>query len=237
MDSRVDHRLLEHLRHVQSGVLARWRLKDAGLNDNDIERMIRRRDLTPAHPGVYVDHTGPLTPRQREWVAVLAYWPAALCHESAVPRLRPLTIHVGVDLHRTLQPIAGTELHRIAHLQERTDWRAAPPRTKVDHATIDVMVKRITGDDVAGAYAALAEACFSATRPDRVERALARRARVPHRGLVAGMLSDLRTGACSVLERGSRQPGVVGRRCQARPRGARGQRHRHGSAHLRARVR
>jgi hypothetical protein len=202
MASDIDHRRLEFLRYAQSGVLARRQLLEVGLSSSDIDRLVRRREWRVAHPGVLVDHTGPLTWAQREWVAVLAMWPAALCHESAIPGVPTREIHVAIGLHRTLRPLPGTRLHPTAHLEERVDWRASPPRIRTDHAIVDLMSRRIKCSDVAGAYAALAQACFSATTPDRVERALGRRARVAGRPLISGMLSDLRTGACSVLERG-----------------------------------
>jgi len=198
----VDERRLEFLTFVQSGVLARRQLLEVGLSANDLRRMLRRRELVIAAPGVYVDHTGPLTWRQREWVAVLAAWPAALCCESAIPGMAAKEIGVAVGLHRTLVPLPGTRLHPMACLDERVDWRASPPRVRPTHAVIDVMTRRIRDDDIAGAYGALCQACYAATSPDRIARALARRSRVSGRALIVGMLSDLRTGACSVLERG-----------------------------------
>ena len=62
----------------QDGVIARWQALAAGATDSDIERRLRRREWARVSPGVYVDHTGPLTWRQRAWAAVLAVWPAAL---------------------------------------------------------------------------------------------------------------------------------------------------------------
>ena len=47
--------------------------------------MLRRHELTDVHRGVYVSHSGQLTLRQQHWAAVLAYWPAALAHVSALP--------------------------------------------------------------------------------------------------------------------------------------------------------
>jgi hypothetical protein len=212
MTTGLDASGLRFLRETQNGVLARSQLHEEGLTDNDVARLLRRRELNVVHPGVYVDHTGPLTWPQREWAAVLACSPAArgqdrsrgaaLCDESAVPGLTPPTIHVAIGLHRSVLAPAGVELHSNAHLAERVDWRAGPPRMRTDEAVLDVMVKRIAAGDVAGSYAALATACFKATSADRVERALTRRSRVAGRKLVAGMLEDLRTGACSVLERG-----------------------------------
>ncbi|RHW26562.1 hypothetical protein D0Z08_14010 [Nocardioides immobilis] len=197
----IDTRTLDHLSWLQHGVLARRQFLDAGVTDNDIERWVRRRRLVAARPGVYVNHTGPLTPAQREWVAVLAAWPAALSHESAIPGLRSDRVQVAIDVRRTIE-LPGVQVHRMAHFAERTDWRAAPPRIKVADAVIDVMSGRISNDDVAGAYAALATATHAATQPDRIARALARRERVAGRGLIAGMVADVEAGACSVLERG-----------------------------------
>lgn len=201
MTSRIDARALDHLSWLQHGVIARRQLLESGVTDNDIERWVRRRQLAVVLPGVYVNHTGPLTPPQREWSAVLAAWPAALSHESALPALRTDRIHVAIDVRRTVD-VPGVCVHRMAHLDSRADWRSAPPRLRTAEAVIDVMSARIAGDDFAGAYAALATACFASTRPERVAAALARRARVPGRRLIAAMLRDLEEGLCSVLERG-----------------------------------
>jgi len=56
----------------QDGVIARRQLLALGFAPHDIARLLRRRELARAFDGVYVNHTGPLTPRQRTWVAVLA---------------------------------------------------------------------------------------------------------------------------------------------------------------------
>lgn len=68
----------------QSGVVSRAQLVGLGLGGHDIRRLQRRRELVGMHPGVYVDHTGGLSWIQRAWVGVLAVWPAALCHTSAL---------------------------------------------------------------------------------------------------------------------------------------------------------
>lgn len=202
MGTSIDHRRLEFLRHVQHGVLSRRQLLDAGLAEHDLRRMLRGRPLRMVHRGVYVDHTGPLTHRQREWVAVLACWPAALDRESAIPGVRAPVIRVAIGRGRTVQPPDGVDLLRTAHLSERTDWRAAPPRVRAEHAVIDVMAERIAGDDIAGAFGVLAQACHAATTPDRITAALAARERVGGRRVIEQLVADRRTGACSVLERG-----------------------------------
>jgi hypothetical protein len=71
----------------QDGVVARSQLLAAGATEADLRRALRRRDLTAIHEGVYVDHTGPPTWRQRAWAAVLAVQPAALYDVSALRAL------------------------------------------------------------------------------------------------------------------------------------------------------
>jgi hypothetical protein len=190
------------LRWHQSGVVARRQILELGGTDKDIARMLRRKQLVQVHPGVYVDHTGPLTANQRRWVAVLARWPAALARESALGEPTAGVIHLAVDRDRKVDPLPGVEIHRMTDLQRRTDWRATPPQIRPHESVVDTMVAKLDEDDVAEAFAVLARACFRHTNPDRIARALVGRRRVRHRRIITGLVEDFRTGACSVLERG-----------------------------------
>lgn len=80
----MDAKELAGLLEAQSGVIRRRQVLDLGGNDNDIERLLRRRQWARVHTGVYVDHTGPLSWLQRAWAAVLLHWPAALAGASAL---------------------------------------------------------------------------------------------------------------------------------------------------------
>jgi len=80
------------LLRTQDGVISRTQVIDAKLTDNDIRRLIRRREWAQIHPGVYINHTGPPTWKQRAWAAVLTCAPAALCH---APRSARTTDRVG----------------------------------------------------------------------------------------------------------------------------------------------
>ncbi|WP_202033191.1 type IV toxin-antitoxin system AbiEi family antitoxin domain-containing protein [Nocardioides sp. WS12] len=195
--------LQELLVREQHGVVSRQQLLALGATDHDIARMVRRRELTAPCPGVYVDHTGRLTRAQREWVALFTCAPAALSHESAMPGGDPPVVHVCVGPDRTVRRMAGVVVHRTAHLATRVDWRRRPPRMAPEHATVDVMESRIRSGDVAGAYAALTRACYTReVGPPILRSALAHRARVTRRALIAGMIDDVEHGANSVLERG-----------------------------------
>lgn len=192
---------LEHLlRWSQSGVVAREQLAELGATHGDIERMLRRRELTRVRPGVFVNHTGPLTPSQLEWVAVLAAWPAALSHASAAPGLkRPGQIHLAIAHGRKLRPTAGVTLHRTTDFVARVAWNESPPRVRSAHAVIDVMA---SSADVASMFAALSTA--AQTRevwPESLREAVATRLRLKHRALIEAMIEDFSVGANSVLER------------------------------------
>lgn len=200
----INHPELVHLlRWIQDGVVTRWQLLALGATPEDIRRMVRRNELRRVHPGVFVNHTGRLTHVQREWVAVFAAWPAVLARESALPDPPTAAIHVAVALGRKVQVPEWVRTHRTAHLDARADWRVSPPRMGLEHALIDTMSARIADDDVPGAFAALTRTAHTRrTEPDQILVVLASRARVAHRATIQGLVTDLRDGACSVLERG-----------------------------------
>lgn len=191
------------LEYVQSGVVARFQLLAAGASDADIDRMIRRRELTVVHPGVYVAHSGPLVRAQREWVAVLAAWPAALADAAALPWETGAPITVAVEHGRKVKAPAGVRIRQVRHLTDRLRQGAEPPRLQVEHAVVDLMSRLAVSGDLPEAYAVLARACFARrTTPDAIAATLGSRERVAGRRVILGMLEDVRSGACSVLERG-----------------------------------
>lgn len=201
----IDSAAVAELLRVQDGVVTRRQLFEHGAQLHDLQRLVRRRELSRIHNGVYVNHTGPLTRRQREWAAVLAAWPAALAGASALPRAAPGSVHIAVTRGRTVRTQPGVVVQRTTDLQQRVLWNRAPPRLRIEHAVIDVMSERIHGGDVAGAFAVLTEVAQSRqTTVDRILTALEERRRVPGRTLIAAMLTDLRDGVCSVIERGYR---------------------------------
>jgi hypothetical protein len=204
MPSTLDVDGLHHLlNRVQDGVVSRRQILELEGDDNDIERMLRRRELTTVHTGVYVNHTGALSREQREWAAVHAFWPAALALESALPGHPLDVVKVAVAIDRRVKDPPKVRAHPTTDFDNRVAWRAAPPRINLEHATIDVMSRRLADGNVAGAFATLAEVCQTRrTDPDRIAAVLAERARVPGRSTIRALLEDLRDGACSVLERG-----------------------------------
>ena len=207
MDVTALATLLDH----QEGVLSRTQVLAHGATDNDIARMLRRREWAQVHPGVYVDHTGPLTRGQREWAAILYYAPAALTGHSALrwyglgeTRDLPLrsqreVVHLAVERHRRVSARPGVRLSRLTRFEEDVfhDW--SPPRVRLEHAVLDVAA---ASTREAGAVAVIADAVQGRrTTAQRLLAALDVRPRLRHRSLLRSILSDVAAGTYSVLER------------------------------------
>lgn len=190
------------LRSVQDGVVTRRQLLAHGATAKDVERLQRRKDLRSVHRGIYVNHTGELTRAQREWIAVLAAWPAALARESALGQRVGPVVDIAIHPGRKVKVPSWVSVERVTDLDARAHTRALPPRMRVEHAVLDVMIRHLD-DDLPSAFAALARATYGRrTTPATVLVALASRTRVPHRATLTSLVEDLRDGACSVLERG-----------------------------------
>lgn len=180
----------------QQGIVSRRQALAAGLSTAAIEWRLARGDWVAVHPGVYAARTGPLSRGQREWAAVLLYWPAALSHESAIGRESD-RIHIAVDRHRHLVERPGIVLHRVAGFEERVFWNLSPPAIQYEHAVLDVAEEAEELD----AIAVLAGACGSRrTWAARLAETLASRGRSRRRAWLAALLQDIEAGTCSVLE-------------------------------------
>ena len=190
---------LDELMRQQDGVVTRRQALDAGLRAHHIRRLLRRNEWARVHDGVYVDHTGPLTWRQRAWAAVLYAAPAALCLESALFG-KGEVVHVAVARGRSgLAELPGVQFHHLAHLGEQVLWNVCPPRQRYEEAALDVASR--AGSEV-DAIAVLANACQSRrTTATRLLHALDARQRIRRRGRLRAILLDIADGTCSVLER------------------------------------
>lgn len=206
--SQLDHAALDHLLALQHGVVSRRQILAIRGRQSDIRRRIRRRELSVVHPGVYINHTGALTREQREWAAVLHYWPAAAHRDSAlrlygVRRDRDKVrsdapVHVAVDATRTVVPVPGVVVERVRNVRVWLDGYRYPPRVKVELA----LLKVASDLDLDGAVAVLADACAQRkTTPEALVEALRRLSRLPGREALLEILDDVASGAHSVLER------------------------------------
>jgi hypothetical protein len=227
---------LDDLLELQAGVISRRQALRLGLAPHDLERKLRRREWVRVLPGVFLDHTGEPSWEQRAWAGVLYYWPAVLCHESALRAHGALAgkiddgaIHVAVTRHRHVGILPGYRVRRVAHLDTGAQWHLAPPRMKVEDAAIDVAAESETEFT---AFEILAEICRSRrTTPQRLGRTARSRARLRRRELLLAIVDDLAAGVGSVLERGylvhvERRHGLPAPRRQRPTRGSGGSRYR-----------
>lgn len=180
---------------------------EAGLDDHDIRRLVRRREWARVHAGVYVAHTGPPTWLQYAWAAVLAAWPAALAGESALraddgPGRAVARRPICVVVERKRNVAAPNDV-RVVHatgLDERVRWNLCPPRVRIEEAVLDIAA---TAPSDFAAIAVLADAVQSRrTTAQRLIEALGRRRRIRRRAFLEAVLRDIRDGTCSVLEHG-----------------------------------
>jgi len=200
----VDGATIRGLLEQQDGVIARWQILAAGGRDSDIARLVRRRLFARVHDGVYVNHTGPLTTGQRRWAAVLHFWPAALCHESALggpswPRAVDDVVHVAIDSKRRVGQVPGVVVHRMRSFEVVALMNLSPPRVRIEQAVLDVASGARFARQAVGV---LADAVQSRrTTAARLLAHLDELPRLPRRRLLAELLADVTTGTYSVLER------------------------------------
>jgi hypothetical protein len=191
----------------QAGVVTRRQALVAGLTEHALARLVRRRELSRLHTGVYVDHTGEPTWQQLAWGGVLLCWPAVLAGQSALRAVegpgstrRRRTIEVAVALDRRPQGAATVDVRRMAHLDERAQWHMGPPRLRYEEAALDVAADAPSDMAALGELARAVQA--RRTTATRLLEALARRDRISRRAWMGSVLADVAGGACSVLEHG-----------------------------------
>jgi hypothetical protein len=220
---------VDQLLREQSGVISRRQALAAGMQVHDLRRFVRRRVWARVHDGVFVDHTGPLTWQQRAWAGVLAAWPAALSHDSAIraadgpgrrDRADDGPIHVAVGRHRVIGSHTGLVVHPMRLFPQAVLWNASPPRLRIEEAVLEVAAA--TGDPMR-LIARLADAVQSRrTTAARLLTRLEARPRIAQRQLMDAVLRDIDAGTCSALEHGylrlvERPHGLPRPRRQQRP--------------------
>ncbi|MCR1786517.1 type IV toxin-antitoxin system AbiEi family antitoxin domain-containing protein [Nocardioides carbamazepini] len=206
MDGR--DQLAAQIREEQAGLIRRAQLLELGCSPNDIARLIRRRELTSVHDGVYADQTGPLSWHQRSWAAVLACWPAGLRAASAARaadarRRRSADDHrpieVVVDWTRSLR-VPGIDVRRSRRFPHDVDWTTSPPRQLPAQWALDLAAAAANDmDAVAVITDAIGGRQLSAST---LSAALAGRTRIRRRAFLTQVVADAGAGTCSTLEHG-----------------------------------
>ncbi len=133
-----------HLAQAQDGVVTRAQLRVAGLSAAQLEGAVDARRWRKFGRTVVVLHNGPLTPTQRNWVAVLLLTkPAALAGLSAATAagltgFEPDDVHVVVSHDTHVATPAWVRLHESRRLRPGDIYRnSGPPRTRTSRSVID----------------------------------------------------------------------------------------------------
>ncbi len=208
---RVDHdeRLdaLARLARNQDGVVSRSQLRGLGFDRNASRRQIGAGRWQPIGPRVVVLHTGPLTRRQRLWVAVLHSGPrSALAGLSAVEA-------------EGLEGFDSSILHTIVpHGADATDLDHAMVQVRVRQARVlDIHpARRPARERLATAVVTAADSAATddlarllvitavqqrLVRPAALREVLLRRSRMSRRRLIGEAIGDAEGGVHSLPER------------------------------------
>lgn len=197
---RAAHHLVE-----QDGVITRAQLLQAGVTPAELETCLRRRELVPIHPGVYINHSSTPTWKQRAWAAVLYAGRAALHLESALHRDGKGTaatgpIDVAVDWSRKVRPQPGIRVHRVRDLEAKATWNTSPPRVRLEEAVVTLADR--AADDLRAIAVLTSVVGQRRTIASRLATTIEGRPRLRRRALLTSLLVDLERGTHSVLEHG-----------------------------------
>lgn len=185
--------------------MSRGQALSLGVDAVFVERMLRRREWVRVHDGVYVDHTGPLSQRQREWAALLRYPGSVLSAQAALSAAglegdgRPRRVDLAVQHGRRVARTPGITVTQLRCFESAALLEASPPRLRVEHAAL-LVASTAAGEDAA--VAAIADVVREgATTTDRLLDALSHHPKLPRRALLREVLADVAEGVQSPLER------------------------------------
>jgi len=194
---------VEALAGVQLGALSRAQCLGLGMTAGEIRWMVQSGRWQRVHPGVYVNHAGPLAWHPRVSAALLACGDGAVASHGTAARLHGLSdrdpgqIEVLIPASRRVISPRRVEVATCSDLARRTAPAGWPSRTTVEDTVLDLAGR----GDSDNAIAWLSTACQRRrTTTARLGEALGRRARHRWRGLLADALGDVADGVESVLE-------------------------------------
>ena len=198
---------LDSLLFRQDGVLA-WRQARRFMTDKKARHQVDSGRWHKVNRAVYVTHTGPITERQRLWIACLAVGakrPAVLGGVSALRSmgmrgLRARPIHVLLPASRQDRDTpAGVLVHRTRHFT-RADCHptSAPPCTWPARSMIDAASWAASDQEAVTIIAATFQQRL--VRITDVAPVLARLPRLRRRRVIVAAVRDAASGAESTFE-------------------------------------
>jgi Transcriptional regulator, AbiEi antitoxin len=186
----------------QAGVLTRAQLINFGLHDSQVARLVRQQVLRRLDRGIYI--LGVLEPtwHQYAWAAVLLGGRSARLMGASAAVFEGLAnpslpILVSVDSTSGLM-----SRHWLTVVRQRSTARppgslTSPPRTLIEDTVLDMCSAASNEADVIGF---LTLSIPRLTNSSRLARALGRRSRIAHRGLIADIVAETAVGVQSPLE-------------------------------------
>jgi len=197
-------RLLQDLAYLQDDVVTRQQLFELGYTESAVRARIRLQRWQVCGRRVVVLHNGPLTPRQRQWVAVLSQHQAALAGITAAAEFG-LTgfddgrVHLLVEFGARRHQVPGAQIHvsRRFSTEDIHPARAIPTvrakRAVVDAATWMAAERKACAILAAGVQQRI-------TTVARLRPALAAAAGARNHRLLTQILGDIEGGAHSFAE-------------------------------------
>lgn len=201
---------LAQLAEEQDRVASRKQLRVLGFDAHFVHRQVSAGRWRQIGPNVVVLHTGPLSARQREWVAVVHSGPsAALCGFSAlqaegVAGFEPSCIQTVVP-HGSAASNLDHELVQVRITQTRVMIPAEihpvrqPARQRLPFAVITAASSAAT--DARARLVVISAIQQRRVRPDELRYALGRRTKVRRRSLIIEAIADAEGGIHSLPER------------------------------------
>lgn len=156
------------------------------------------------HPGVYVTHTGQLDAQARIWAAVLSAGPGGVCGPHSTLWLQGLAAApaVGdswVPHERRIRAVGGVLVRRRRELEADVRPVGAPPQLRLERAVVEVVRLSVRPEQAVDVLIRAVQ--NRRTTAARLLDELARDRAHPRRRLVTDVLSDVRAGVRSQLER------------------------------------
>ncbi|MCA1825199.1 MAG: endonuclease domain-containing protein, partial [Frankia sp.] len=186
------------------GVFARWQVGVAGPTRHGIRSQVRAQRWQTFGTRVVVTHTGPLSPLQRQWAALLHCGKHAVLCSATAAELGGLRgyesprVHVSVPAGTHVTPNPEIALHFRRGVPADVQPGREPPRSRICVAVVDMAV---SATDVSRACAVLAAGVQQRLLlPVALRDELARRPRVRHRRLLIAVVNDIEGGAHALGE-------------------------------------
>lgn len=196
---------IRRLAAEQSGVVARRQLLELGLTAAQARAALDAGRWQSVLPGVYLTHRGALTPEGRVWAAVLAAGAGAVAGPRSTLWLNglldalPEVVDVWVPQSRHITAPAGILVHRRRGLPGDQHPAASLPQLRLERAVIEVARRARRPEAVVDVLICAVQR--RRTTAERLRAEIAQDRAHSHRRLVLDVLTDVRDGVRSTLER------------------------------------